>query len=161
MADFGLVTRAGQNLTDHLSRKYGLSLADYQRLLEKQGGRCAACTTLPPVGRRLHVDQDHHTGEVRGLLCHGCNVALGLMEEHPELILRLAEYAARAAELREIARRHPRSVLGVPAHFKQHPLIRVFERVPDKTAAAQNILAAVRSWPRAAPQQDLPLEDVS
>lgn len=43
----------------------------------------------------LHMDHDHATGEFRGLLCNGCNSALGFLREDRERILRLAEYIAR------------------------------------------------------------------
>jgi Recombination endonuclease VII len=53
----------------------GITDADYQALLASQGGGCAICDH-PPRTRRLHVDHDHKTGKVRGLLCHRCNRAL-------------------------------------------------------------------------------------
>jgi hypothetical protein len=53
----------------------GVSDADYEALLAAQGGGCAICGN-PPKTRRLHVDHDHKTGKVRGLLCHRCNRAL-------------------------------------------------------------------------------------
>lgn len=49
--------------------------ADYAARLEAQGGGCALCGAKPK-NRRLDVDHDHRTGEVRGLLCHRCNRAL-------------------------------------------------------------------------------------
>jgi Recombination endonuclease VII len=53
----------------------GITDADYEALLAAQGGGCAICGN-PPKTRRLHVDHDHKTGKVRGLLCHRCNRAL-------------------------------------------------------------------------------------
>ena len=44
-------------------------------MLAEQGGGCAICGA-PPKTRRLHVDHDHKTGEIRGLLCYRCNKAL-------------------------------------------------------------------------------------
>lgn len=63
-------------------RKFGITLEDYDRMLESQGGRCAICGTDTPTGHgakhgRFSVDHDHETGEVRGLLCHDCNIGLG------------------------------------------------------------------------------------
>jgi len=47
---------------------------DYAAMLERQAGVCAICRRPPKVGgRRLHVDHDHRTGRVRGLLCFTCN----------------------------------------------------------------------------------------
>lgn len=57
------------------ARHLGITDEAYTRLLEAQGGHCALCPNTPKT-RRLHVDHDHHTGEVRGLLCYRCNRAL-------------------------------------------------------------------------------------
>lgn len=66
----------------HLQKKYGITLVDYARLLQKQNGLCAICKR--PEDRRqwgklkpLAVDHDHATGIVRGLLCHLCNSGIG------------------------------------------------------------------------------------
>lgn len=53
----------------------GITEADYNAMLAAQGGGCAICGN-PPKTRRLHVDHDHKTGRVRGLLCFRCNRAL-------------------------------------------------------------------------------------
>ena len=66
-----------------LKKLYGLLPADYDRLLEKQGGVCALCGRGPKPGgrnRRLCVDHCHKTRRVRGLLCVPCNLALGILE---------------------------------------------------------------------------------
>ncbi len=57
------------------ARALGVTDADYERLLKAQHGHCALCPTKPKT-RRLHVDHDHATGRVRGLLCYRCNRAL-------------------------------------------------------------------------------------
>ena len=54
------------------ARQLGVSDEDYALLLAMQGGGCAICGQ-PPKSRRLHVDHDHKTGRVRGLLCFVCN----------------------------------------------------------------------------------------
>lgn len=55
-----------------MARRYGLEPGEYDVLLAAQGGRCAICGNRP--GRkRLAVDHDHQTGEVRGLLCERDN----------------------------------------------------------------------------------------
>lgn len=74
---------------------YGISYAEYQKMLKEQAGVCAICKT-PPTGKRrhevLHVDHDHTTGEVRGLLCKTCNAALGAFQDSTTVIERAINY---------------------------------------------------------------------
>ncbi len=56
----------------NLSSSFGLTLDEYNELFKYQGGVCYLCKK-PPNGRRLSVDHDHQTGEIRGLLCTYCN----------------------------------------------------------------------------------------
>lgn len=70
----------------HLRRTYGITLDDYDAMLETQGGGCAICGKMPEEhGARLHVDHDHETDEVRGLLCRNCNAGLGWFLDSPGL----------------------------------------------------------------------------
>jgi hypothetical protein len=58
-----------------VSRLYG---ADFDKMYTQQGGYCAICGIhQSELTKRLNVDHDHTTGEVRALLCHSCNVGLG------------------------------------------------------------------------------------
>lgn len=57
----------------NIKTRYGMTREQYDALLEAQGGVCAICRAAVPQ----HIDHDHATGAVRGLLCHGCNVRLG------------------------------------------------------------------------------------
>lgn len=67
-------------------------------MAEEQGDRCASCgrpeTAIGRHGevRRLAVDHNHETGEVRRLLCSACNTALGIMDDDPEMLRWLADY---------------------------------------------------------------------
>lgn len=54
------------------AKQLGVTEDEYARLLKVQGGGCAICGNTPKT-RRLHVDHDHKTGAVRGLLCYRCN----------------------------------------------------------------------------------------
>ena len=81
--------------------RYGTEATIYRELFEEQGGVCAACGRperyKTKAGRvmRLSLDHDHSTGEIRGLLCHSCNRALGHLEENPVLIACLLTYAQK------------------------------------------------------------------
>jgi len=66
-------------------------------MLAEQDNGCAVCGGVNSSGRRLAVDHDHETGRVRALLCHGCNVALGLVAEDPQRVYALASYAEAQA----------------------------------------------------------------
>lgn len=82
---------------------YGLTDADYEEILALQGGVCAGCKRPPKEGRRLDIDHKHQPGEkkrqpwerasmVRGLLCHMCNRALGILRDKPEVLRALLQY---------------------------------------------------------------------
>ena len=75
---------------------YKIRPADYWRMHEDQSGRCALCSE-PERGKRgmLHVDHDHATGRVRGLLCHHCNVALGHFRDDPVRLQAAIAYLSR------------------------------------------------------------------
>ncbi len=74
--------------------RYGLTLADYDALLEAQDGKCP-CGRPPSESAHgvLAVDHDHFTGRVRGLLCSRCNLVLGLMRNDADALFALAAYA--------------------------------------------------------------------
>jgi hypothetical protein len=55
-----------------LKRRYGITPEQYDKMLERQGGKCAICRR-PPGAKRLAVDHDHKTKRVRGALCYICN----------------------------------------------------------------------------------------
>jgi hypothetical protein len=77
------------NRERHLKKQYGISLAEYEMLAKRQKGVCAICRA--PEAGGLHIDHDHASGRVRGLLCGRCNKALGLLDDDPQRF--------RAAEL--------------------------------------------------------------
>lgn len=74
---------------DHILRRYGLAPSDYYALLVKQNYLCAICGgKCSKTGRfkHFHVDHDHVTGKVRGLLCFNCNLRLGWLEANKSAI---------------------------------------------------------------------------
>lgn len=71
---------------------YGLTVEQYDDMLAAQGGVCAICSR-PPGKTRLHVDHDHKTGIVRGLLCFSCNHrVLSAARDNPAVLRAAAEY---------------------------------------------------------------------
>jgi hypothetical protein len=69
-------------------RTYGMSVEDLDAMLLAQHGVCAICQTAPAA----HVDHDHQTDKVRGLLCFRCNAALGQLGDDPLVLRRAARY---------------------------------------------------------------------
>ena len=64
-----------------LKHSYGITLEDYNAMLNQQGNKCACCETAEPTGYNWHVDHCHKTGKVRALLCSKCNQGIGLFDE--------------------------------------------------------------------------------
>jgi hypothetical protein len=67
---------------------YGITLTQYESWAEEQGGKCACCGETS----KLFVDHCHHSGEIRGLICRGCNLAAGLLKNFPSRAIKLARY---------------------------------------------------------------------
>lgn len=87
-------TRRKEIREGHLRRTFGISLDDYDGMLDAQGSGCAICGRPPAEGKSLHVDHDHETGVVRGLLCFTCNGALGMFRENEDAIARALAYVS-------------------------------------------------------------------
>lgn len=78
----------------YLRREYGISLGEYLEMLRGQNGACAVCGD----GGKLHVDHDHETGRVRGLLCGSCNRALGLLKDNVDSLKSAIDYLQKGSE---------------------------------------------------------------
>jgi hypothetical protein len=91
----------------YLLRTYGITEADYERILEDQGGVCALCGKKPSPRRRLAVDHDHTikrlygTIVVNGLIHSRCNTAFGKFEWSDEVLHRTIKYAQAILARRE------------------------------------------------------------
>jgi len=80
----------------NLHRNYKITPAIFNKMWEDQEGRCAICEqAMQPRGRMKSactVDHNHETGQVRGLLCRGCNHGIGNLKEDPIVLRSAAEY---------------------------------------------------------------------
>ena len=84
---------------DRWLKRYGITQADYDRMLKTQGGRCAICRSTDTRSKnsdRFDVDHDHKSGKVRGLLCRGCNTGLGKFKDNPHFMWTAIEYLAQS-----------------------------------------------------------------
>ncbi len=82
-----------------LRSEYGITLERYEQMEVAQNGVCAICSRKQPDRtnrpKRLSVDHDHKTGQVRALLCDCCNRALGLLDDDPARAKALTDYLLR------------------------------------------------------------------
>lgn len=74
--------------------RYGLTPGQWDQMAYDQGYRCAICPTeFAALGpRQVHVDHNHATGKIRGLLCGSCNRALGYFKDRPDVLEKAARY---------------------------------------------------------------------
>ena len=85
-------------------RTYGITIEDYLDMAEAQNYKCAICHKENFPMKECHagvlvVDHNHRTGEVRGLLCHNCNRALGLLKDSTEYLVNSIAYLERVTTI--------------------------------------------------------------
>ena len=84
-------------------KRHGITIEKYEEILARQNGRCAICAEPPAPpsvdsdaahspASFLHIDHDHKTGAVRGLLCHHCNVGIGHLRDDVALLNEAIRY---------------------------------------------------------------------
>jgi len=72
--------------------RYGISQEDFNKMFEKQFGLCSICLEKLPDKRKIHIDHNHYTREIRGLLCARCNIIVAVFENNKELIGNVVDY---------------------------------------------------------------------
>jgi hypothetical protein len=90
--------RGGVSRDAALRKRYGFGLAEWERLFSEQGNSCKACGSQETDGKYWHTDHCHVTGEFRGILCHGCNTALGNVGDNVQRLEALISYLKNAEE---------------------------------------------------------------
>jgi Recombination endonuclease VII len=91
----------------YVAETYGLRPGEYAELYDAQDGYCALCRRANGRTKRLAVDHDHVTGEVRGLLCKTCNHdVLGHARDDIEFFQRCIDYL-RNPPARSVLRKDP------------------------------------------------------
>ena len=100
----------------NLMRHYGLTVEQYNTMLEKQEYRCAICRRhQDEFGRSFAVDHDHETGENRGLLCISCNRGIGYLADDAMRVLSAYLYLGGSLDCNTLGRAH--------FHIKGEPLV--------------------------------------
>ena len=85
----------------HLKKKYNLTIDEYDEIVVRQGNKCAICggNIYDSRGFRPHIDHDHKTGKMRGVLCGYCNKALGRFKDDKEKLLSAYNYLLKSEQL--------------------------------------------------------------
>ena len=77
----------------HIRNRYGLEWEDLVKIYEKQGKKCKICDSyLILLTKEIHLDHDHITGKLRGLLCGSCNRGLGQFKDNINLLQKAIDY---------------------------------------------------------------------
>lgn len=84
------VRKAARNY--HVKTKYGITFEKEQQLKIAQNNKCAICQDELGIKHRSHIDHSHKTGEIRGVLCHLCNVLLGQARDSIDILKSAQKY---------------------------------------------------------------------
>ena len=87
-----------KKLNCRLKREYGINLSILESIKEYQSYKCAICNK-DLLGKNLHIDHDHETGKIRGLLCSQCNVGIGMLNDNPILLRDAARYLEESCDI--------------------------------------------------------------
>jgi len=92
-------TERGKRVTRgiHLKANHGITLGEYDQMVAGQKNKCAICgqpekRSIKGAIPRLGIDHDHKTGQIRELLCYACNLALGYVNDDPEILRKMIAY---------------------------------------------------------------------
>ena len=83
-------------MNNYYKRNYGITLKEYEELIQEQNNVCAICGQVCSTGKKLAIDHDHTTGKVRGLLCKNCNVALGQFKDSVDVLQKAIKYLEKS-----------------------------------------------------------------
>lgn len=76
----------------HYKYNYNITLEELDKLIIEQDNKCRICNRSPNKDKRLHLDHNHETREIRGLLCAQCNWYVGFIEKDPQILSKIKEY---------------------------------------------------------------------
>lgn len=94
-----------------LMTKYGIDELAFETMMEKQNDKCAICNTYiggfqadknGTLVLQAHVDHDHKTNKVRGLLCSRCNLGLGCFKDNRNYLIGAIQYLDKHNETQQI-----------------------------------------------------------
>lgn len=71
---------------------YNFTIEGKELLFEKQNGKCAICEKTLDSASKAHLDHNHKTKEIRGLLCHNCNRGIGYLKDNIDILQKAIQY---------------------------------------------------------------------
>lgn len=80
--------------TQFLKDLYGITLKEYNQRIIKQNGKCLICHKKS----KLHIDHNHKTNKIRGLLCERCNPGLGFFNDDVNILKSAINYLTEEKE---------------------------------------------------------------
>ncbi len=80
-------------------RTYGITTEAYKILIDQQNNKCLCCEEIFGSELSPHLDHDHKTGKIRGVLCHKCNTGIGLFEDNPAKLRKAIIYLEKHNDL--------------------------------------------------------------
>lgn len=85
--------KSGNRVKKFRYETYGTTEEEINKLKEVQEYKCGICKQdLDKLSQKYHIDHDHRTGKIRGLLCFKCNIALGHFNDSLDLLYLAVEY---------------------------------------------------------------------
>lgn len=86
----------GRMREHNLRRNYGIGTLDYEKIFQKQKGKCFLCKVPhEETFKGLFVDHCHDSGKIRGLLCRKCNTGIGLLGDNAKSLRKVLKYLER------------------------------------------------------------------
>jgi DNA-directed RNA polymerase subunit RPC12/RpoP len=83
-------------------RRYGVTPQELVEMFKRQVYKCACCSDpLPEITKHVHIDHDHTTGKVRGIVCRDCNMTLAYGRDDPSRLRAAADFLERHAAQEE------------------------------------------------------------
>lgn len=94
--------RAGVVVATNRIRRYGVTPQKLVEMFKEQNFKCLCCGDgLPSISKHIHIDHDHKTNEVRGVVCRDCNLMLAYGRDDPARLRAAADYLVRHATRKE------------------------------------------------------------
>lgn len=72
--------------------RYGITKTQYEEMKSNQNNKCAICYNPLELGRKTHIDHNHKTNKVRGILCRRCNLLVGYANDSIDILQNTIDY---------------------------------------------------------------------